>query len=59
MHELDAGVADQNVDAAVGYIGGVDPGIYSLLDAHVHAHAHRDAARADDVRSRRFGSVLV
>ena len=44
-HDLDSGIADQDVDAAEGPDNRGDPGVHVALARDIHRHAHRAAAR--------------
>ena len=49
MHDLDAGVADQHVDAAISRHHFGNGGIDLVFAGHVHRHAHGCATGFDDL----------
>ena len=59
MDDLDAGVADQDVDAAVRAMSRVYTRIDGALVADVHSHAHGDPTGGDDFGGGGLRSLLL
>src|SRR5687767_1965009 len=59
MHDLDAGIAYQDVDAAIGCVHRIDAGVHRGFVGDVHCHAHGDAVCGFDIGRRFVRCVLV
>jgi len=54
VDNLDPGVADENVNIAVGCDGGGDTNFYRRLVAHIHGHRERGVAGRGEFRHGRL-----
>src|ERR1700727_1782463 len=59
MHDLQTGVADQNVDATKGSNARVDAIVHGPFDGHIHRHAESLAACGFDLGDNSIGRRSV